>query len=160
MRLQILAACCLANGYGSLPAANAADRHVGDDAEFAAALNSAEPGDRILLAPGIYRGGISHRGLDGVTISSQQPGNRAVIDAGGVGQALHLSSATNVVIENLILRNYFNNGVNIDDGGDWPAGKSSHITLRNLEITNETAPPGNRDGVKLSGVDHFVIDRL
>jgi hypothetical protein len=150
-----LAALLTGAGSGSL---EAADRLVASNSQLQTALQAAVPGDRILLAPGIYAGGLYRAGLEGVTLTSQDPAQPAVLDAGGTGEVLHLSSARDVVIEDLIFRNYLDNGINIDDGGNWPAGKSANITLGRLTVSNATAPTGNRDAIKLSGVEGFVID--
>jgi hypothetical protein len=54
-------------------AAEAVDIPVGTDGELVAALGSAAPGDRILLAPGVYGGGLYSEGLRGVTLTSENP---------------------------------------------------------------------------------------
>jgi hypothetical protein len=134
--------------------ASAADRVVSTNAEFSAALAAAAPGDTILLRPGVYRGGHSRDNLRQVTIRSLDPRNLAVIDGGAT--AIHLSDAQYVTIQDLELRNQTGNGLNIDDGGSF-ATPSSQITLRNLTV-RDIASPGNRDGIKLSGVTGFVIE--
>jgi len=139
-------------------AVGAATHVVSTDAELSAALSSAVPGDRVALEPGIYSGGRYLIGLNGIVLTSTDPDDPAILDAGGSGEVLHLSSASNVTIEHLEFRNYSANGINIDDGGNWPAGRSRGITLRRIVVTNAVAPSGNRDGIKLSGVDEFLID--
>lgn len=134
----------------------AADRVVATTSEFAAALASATSGDQILLLPGTYGGGHFRAGLNQVVIRSADPSNRAVIDGGGT--AIQLSDAQQVTIADLILRNQSNNGLNIDDGGTYDT-PSHHITLRNLRV-EDIAAPGNRDGIKLSGVDDFLVEKV
>ncbi|MCA9260239.1 MAG: right-handed parallel beta-helix repeat-containing protein, partial [Planctomycetales bacterium] len=146
---------------GAVPkSAWALDRDVATFSELNAALDVAQSGDRILLAPGVYQGRIFRTGLQGVSLMSQDPSQPAILDAGGNSEVMHLTSAVDVLLENLVLRNYRDNGLNIDDGGQWPAGKSSGITLRGLQVLNDTPPSGNRDAIKLSGVDNFLIDRV
>ena len=48
------------------------------------------------------------------------------------------------------------NGVNIDDGGSYDS-PAHHILLRGLAI-RDIGPDGNRDGLKLSGVDDFHVE--
>ncbi|MBT8446163.1 MAG: right-handed parallel beta-helix repeat-containing protein, partial [Gammaproteobacteria bacterium] len=81
-------------------------------------------------------------------------------DAGGSGEVLHLSSVSDITIEHLVFQNYAANGINIDDSGNWPAGASTNITLRDIVVRNDIAPGSNNDGIKLSGVDGFHIDRV
>jgi hypothetical protein len=128
-------------------------------------LVNARPGDRILVAPGEYSGGLTARNLRGerqrpiviAAADSQAP----PIFAGG-GAAFHLSSPVYVELRDLVIKGASGNGLNIDDGGstDSPA---RGIILSGLRIS-DTGPRGNRDGIKLSGVNQFsvidcVIDR-
>ncbi len=147
-------------GLGSVTGSRAADWPVATRAGLLGALSSAVPGDRILLAPGDQYGRLFLTGLTGITITSQDPSDWAVLDAQGAGEVVHLTSARQVTLEKLVLRNFSDNGINIDDGGNWPEGKSEQITLRDLEIGNTTIPVGNHDGIKLSGVDQVLIDRV
>lgn len=137
----------------------AADINVSNDAELSTALNNAVSGDRILLAAGQYNR-FSRTGLSGITLRSADPKNLAVISAGGNGEVMHLSSVTNITIEHLIFEEFSTNGINIDDSGNWPTGKSSGIILRDITVRNANAVSGNRDAIKISGVDNFLIDRV
>ena len=132
---------------------------VTNDAQFSAALDTATSGDRILLAPGTY-GRFTRSGLSGITIRSQDANNPAVFNAAGQNEAMHLSSVTNVTVEHLIFENYTANGINIDDSGNWPGGKSNGVVLRDIIVRNSTAVSGNRDGIKISGVDNFHLNRV
>lgn len=146
----------IATGIASL---GAADILVTNDTQLSSALDSASSGDRILLAPGQYNR-FTRSGLSGITIRSQDPNNLAVIDAGGANEVVHLSSVNDITVEHLIMQNYSANGINIDDSGNWPLGKSSGIVIRDVVVRNTVAVAGNRDGIKLSGVDNFHIDRV
>ncbi len=121
-----------------------------------AAIIAANPGDQVLLTPGTHSGGVFASGVNGVTIKSQDPANPAIIQGGT--NAIQLSDPVNVTIQDLIIQNTVINGLNIDDGGtfDTPA---QNITLRNLVLRN-IGSNGNHDGIKLSGVDNFLIDRV
>jgi hypothetical protein len=134
--------------------ADALDRIVSTTSQFSAALAAAAPGDRILLQPGVYAGGHFRANLRQVTIRGADPANRAVIDGGA--NAIQLSDAQQVTIEHLEFRNQSGNGLNIDDGGP-DATPSTDITLRNI-VVRDIVTPGNHDGIKLSGVDRFLIE--
>ena len=132
----------------------AVERVVATTSEFSAALAAAEPDDEIVLQPGTYVGGHFRANLRQVTIRSLDPANPATIDGGN--NAIQLSDAQHVTIENLVFRNQTGNGLNIDDGGSFDT-PSTDITLRNITV-RDIVTAGNHDGIKLSGVDHFFID--
>ena len=96
------------------------------------------------------------KNLQQVTIRSVDPNNPAIIDGGT--NAIQLSDATQVTISDLEFRNQTANGLNIDDGGSFDT-PSTGITLRNITV-RDIANPGNRDGIKLSGVTGFLIENV
>ena len=63
-----------------------------------------------------------------------------------------------MTIADLVFRNQIDNGLNLDDGGsfDTPA---TNITLRNLTV-RDIVSAGNHDGIKLSGVNDFLIENV
>ncbi|HUS48008.1 MAG TPA: right-handed parallel beta-helix repeat-containing protein [Phycisphaerae bacterium] len=130
---------------------------VSDDNSLRQALNNANPGDEILLSPGTYAGGLYVVGLTGVTMRSLDAGAPAVIDAGGGNECMHLVDPVGVTVKDLIFQNANDNGINIDDGGTY-ATPADGVVLRNVTVLN-TNPDGNHDGIKLSGVDNFHVDR-
>lgn len=137
--------------------ARAAD--VRDTPSLTAALRSAKPGDVIKVAPGTYAGGISVSGIKGtekapVKLTAADPKHPPVIDGGASG--LHLSGCSYVEISHLRFTGAKANGLNIDDGKQ--PGGSKGIALRDLTITG-SGPEGNRDGIKLSGLDNFTVER-
>ena len=136
--------------------AGALDRTVSTTDQFRDALSAAEPGDRILLRPGVYRGGHYRSGLTDVSIVAADPRDPPVLRGGA--NAIQLSDAHRVTIEHLILEQQTGNGINIDDGGSFDS-PSTQITLRNL-VVRDIVEAGNRDGIKLSGVTGFVIDQV
>ena len=146
----LLIACLLAALAGP---STAGDHVVSDRGALQKALKEARPGDRIVLQPGTYRGGLRAVGLTGVTITSTSPGLKAVISGGT--NALQLSSPRDVTIESIECVGQGGNGLNIDDGGsrDTPA---RNVTIRNVTVRNVAS--GNRDGIKLSGVTGFLVD--
>ena len=79
---------------------------------------------------------------------------RPPVFAGG-SQAFHLIDCAHVTLRDVTVRGCSGNGINVDDGGtyDTPA---HHIVIENVTI-EDTGPRGNHDGLKLSGVDDFVV---
>jgi hypothetical protein len=127
--------------------------------ELARALRAARPGTTISLAPGSYAGGFSQAGLQGtkeqpIVVVGADPADPPVIEGGGSG--LHLSSPAHLALRDLILSGATGNGLNIDDGGsaDTPAHS---LVLKNL-VVRDVGPAGNRDGIKLSGLEDFRIE--
>jgi hypothetical protein len=127
--------------------------------QLVAALNQAKPGTTILIEAGTYRGGLSRGNLQGtadrpIVIAAADPEHPPVIEGGG--SCLHLSDPAHVELRQLILTGADANGLNIDDGGsrETPA---HHVTLTGL-IVKDVGPRGNRDGIKLSGLDDFRIE--
>lgn len=134
----------------------AVDRIAGTTGALQTALNAAQPGDNIILLPTVFDGGHFRSGLTDVTIRSQDPSNPAIIRGGTNG--IQLSDAINVTLQDLVFEQQTGNGINIDDGGSF-ATPSTGITLRNLTVRDMNAG-GNNDGIKISGVTGFVIDRV
>jgi hypothetical protein len=133
---------------------------VRTEAEFRRAVAEAKPGSRILLAPGEYRGGFYFPGVRGkpnrpIIIAGADANNRPVIQGGGNG--IHFSKPAWLELHDMVFVGARGNGLNIDDGGvfDSPA---HNIVLRGLTIS-DVGPEGNRDGIKISGVVDFRIER-
>ena len=140
----------------SAPQSLAVDRIVSNTSQFSTALAAATAGDQIILQPGVYGGGHYRANLQQVTIRSANPANPAIIDGGSNG--IQLSDSAGVTISDLVFRNQVDNGLNIDDGGtfDTPA---TNLTLRNITV-RDIVTAGNNDGIKLSGVDDFLIENV
>ncbi len=131
---------------------------VSTQSELENALKELAPGITLQIAPGRYRGGIYLKQLRG------KPEAPVIIEASDsnrppefIGQAtgIHLSSCSHLELRHLIIREASGNGINIDDGGD-PQNPPSGIVLVGLTI-QDVGPEGNRDGIKLSGIDRFEI---
>lgn len=123
------------------------------------ALARAEAGTTVLLESGTYRGGISQENLRGtrelpIIIAAADPAQPPVIEGGGGG--LQLSDPAFVELRHLVFSGASGNGLNIDDGGS-KATPAHHIRLVGL-VVRDVGPKGNRDGIKLSGVDAFLIE--
>jgi len=131
---------------------------VADRDALLAAMRSATPGTTILVAPGTYDGGMYVEGLQGaegspIVIAAADPDDPPVIFGGGA--AIQLSDPAWVELRDLVLTGATGNGLNIDDGGSYDT-PAHHVTLRRLTV-REVGPEGNRDGIKLSGLDDFLI---
>lgn len=127
--------------------------------ELLRAARTARPGTTILLEPGTYRGGLTLNNLRGtaqqpILIAAANPDERPVIEGGN--SCLHLTNPVHVELQNLVLTGARANGLNIDDGGsfDTPA---HHVKLVGLAV-KDIGSDRNHDGIKLSGVDDFLIE--
>jgi hypothetical protein len=132
---------------------------VGNREELVRALRTAEAGTTIRLAPGRYQGGLASSKLSGtkerpIVLAGEDPANPPVIEGGGSG--LHLSSPSHVELRDLVIRAASGNGLNIDDSGS-PDTPAHDLVLRNI-VVSEVGPRGNRDGIKLSGVNDFRVE--
>ena len=115
-------------------------------------LRAAKPGARIVLAPGEYEGfHVSDvRGLRGQPIVVVAKG---VVVKGGV----HMSDVAHLEIEGLVIEGAPANGLNIDDAGTFDT-PSHHVVLRDVTV-RDCGRRGNEDGIKLSGVEDFRLER-
>jgi hypothetical protein len=132
---------------------------VSNAAGLRLAVNAAQPGTRILLAPGTYPGGFFFANLQGqsnlpIVIAAADPEHPPVIQGGANG--MQLSDPAWVELHNLTFTGATGNGLNIDDGGSFVT-PARHLLLRQLRVT-EVGPQGNRDGIKLSGVTDFRVE--
>lgn len=126
---------------------------------LAKALRQAKPGTKIVLAAGTYQGGLSSAAARGtkekpIVIAGADAKDPPVIKGGDSG--FHFSSPEFLEIRDLVITGCNGNGLNIDDSGD-SARPAREITLRNV-VVRDVGPNGNRDGMKLSGVNAFRIE--
>ncbi len=130
---------------------------VRDDADLGRALTQARPGTIIRIAPGEYWGGHAAK-LRGskkkpIIVEAADAKKPPVIKGGNGG--LHLVSSEYVTLRDLVIEGASGNGLNIDDGGSIE--KPAHdIRLERITV-RDIGPRGNRDGIKLSGVDRFAV---
>lgn len=150
----VVSACML------LPVCSSAPVVVADSAALRQALSAAKPGSVILIKPGTYSGGNSFTDLKGtlsdpITIAGEDPANPPIFRGGNM--SWHLRDPAHVVLRDLVIEKTRDGGINIDDAGSFET-PATGITLERITV-REVGPEGNRDGIKLSGVDHFkVID--
>jgi hypothetical protein len=131
---------------------------VEGDAALRAALGKAQPGMRIRIQPGRYQAGVYAANLRGtpeapIVVEGADPQNPPVFEGGGEGW--HLGDCQYLTLRNLAVGRQSSNGINVDDGGtfDTPA---HHVVLEGLRVY-DVGPKGNHDGIKLSGLDDFVV---
>jgi hypothetical protein len=133
---------------------------VSNDASLRAALHKAEPGTIIRIAPGQYQPGIYVAQLkrsrqQPIVIEGVDEARRPCFEGGKA--AWHLSDCAYVVFRNIAVRGQSGNGINIDDGGTHES-PTHDIVLDNIRVS-DIGPKGNLDGIKLSGVNDFVVRR-
>lgn len=130
-------------------------------AGLARAAADAQPGTRIVIHEGVYTETAFIENLQGTEeapiLITSAPGEAAPIFDMEFqrGEAIHLTDARYVIVENLLLRRALSNGINVDDGGSFDT-PSKHLVLRNLTV-ERIGQGGNNDGIKLSGVDAFLV---
>jgi hypothetical protein len=139
---------------------------VNGPAELRAAVASARPGTRLLLAGGNYGAGFQFRNLRGeekrpIIIAAADPQNPPVFRDGNTG--LHLPNPAYVELHHLAFTKLAHNGLNIDDGNSTTNASARGIVLHDLRVS-DIGSDGNHDGIKLSGlwdfrVEHCVIER-
>jgi hypothetical protein len=123
------------------------------------AIDQAQPGTTILIAPGTYQGGLHFNGLHGeagkpIILAGADKESPPVFQ--GRNSCFHLTDPAFVELHNLVLTDATGNGLNIDDGGSYDT-PAHHVTLHGL-VVRDVGPKGNRDGFKLSGLDSFRVE--
>ena len=132
---------------------------VSNPAQLRKAVGEAKPGTIIRIAPGTYPGGVSASGLQGtaeapIVIRAADPAHPPVFQGGG--SAFQLSDVAHLEIHDLVIEKATGNGLNIDDAGTIET-PTHHVLLRGL-VVRDIGPRGNHDGIKLSGVDDFLVE--
>jgi len=144
---------------GTFGSVLAGDITVQNSTELLGILRNPRDITSILLVPGEYSGGIYIHNISGragnpITIRGTDPNNPPIFSGGG-SQAIHMADCSHITLAHIKVRGYSANGINIDDGGSFET-PSHHIVLNNITIL-DTGPTGNRDALKMSGVDEFVV---
>jgi len=129
------------------------------DAEgLRAALARARPGTTVTLAPGRYGHGISVGNVSGtkdarIVIAGADDRDPPVFEGGN--EAIHLADCNFLTLRNLKVYGCAGNGINCDDGSTFDT-PSKGMVFENLVIEG-IGPTGNKDGLKLSGLDDFTV---
>lgn len=131
---------------------------VKDAKELQNELIEVKPGATIKLAPGHYGNGFRFEGLSGtesmpITIMGEDEENPPVFEGGSY--AIHFVGCSYITLRHIRVTGCKGNGINADDGGQFDS-PSKGMVFENLEIEN-IGPKGNRDALKLSGLDQFKI---
>ncbi len=160
LRTACLAAALLLGVFPVVHSIRAAEVMVNNRTDLHRALQSATPGTIIRVAPGKYQGGLSASKLEGlasqpIIITGADPEKPPLFEGGSSG--IQLSGCSHVELRDLHFTGATGNGINIDDGGDR-SEPSRGIVLKRLLVSN-VGPEGNRDGIKLSGLDGFTVDQ-
>jgi hypothetical protein len=115
-------------------------------------IAKAKPGTRVVLEAGKYDGfRLSDvRGLRGKPIVVVAKG---AVFTGGI----QLSDVAYLEIEGLVIEGAPGNGLNIDDAGTFDT-PTHHVVLRDVTV-RDCGRRGNEDGIKLSGVEDFLLER-
>jgi hypothetical protein len=152
----VLRGLALLLAFAPAPAAARGDVSVATTDELRRALAAAGPGTRVLVAPGDYEGfyAAEVRGAEGrpVVLAAADPAHPPVFRGG-----VQLCDFSHVEVSGLRIEGAPANGLNVDDGGtfDTPA---HHVVLRDLAVIG-CGRRGNEDGIKLSGLDDFRLER-
>jgi hypothetical protein len=115
-------------------------------------LLAAKPGARIVIAPGEY-GGFHVAGVRGLRGQPIVVVAKGAVFKGGI----QLSDVEYLEIEGLVIEGAPGNGLNIDDGGTFET-PTHHVVLRDVTV-RDCGRRGNEDGIKLSGVNDFLLER-
>ncbi|MHC4716695.1 MAG: right-handed parallel beta-helix repeat-containing protein [Planctomycetota bacterium] len=128
-------------------AAQAVDRYA-NPGNFHNQFAAAQPGDRVILAPGTYgRYWLPNKhGAPGnlIQVIAQDPMNRPVFDAGGNSEGLQIASCSYILFDGLIVRGATVEGIHLQSAGG-PA--SNHIIMKNVTVTMPSTS-GNTDNWK------------
>lgn len=131
------------------------------------------PGDTIWLLPGVYgyQGYVEQfQGARNnyITIMGDST-NRPILDAGNAGACFTITSGYPhdqntdscwLRFEHIVFRNATTMHVNLDDGGQYGRLVPMHnIIFYNCKFENETYNTNQYSGIKMAGVDTFLIDR-
>ncbi len=126
------------------------------------ALSAATPGAAVVLHAGTHAGDAYAEGLAGtadapIWIGGAAGDARPIIE-GGV-TAMHLSGARYVIVHDLEITGTEQDGINIDDGGDYANEDAArYVVVRDVAI-HDVGAGGNEDCLKLSGVNDFWVLR-
>ncbi len=121
-------------------------------------LQRAQPGDVILLAPGNYGNGIWIEKIYGtkknpILITGTDIRNPPVFAGGKT--AILLSNCNYIILRNMRISGSSANGINASDGGSFES-PSKGLVFNNITF-EDIGPTGNRDALKLSGLNDFVV---
>lgn len=140
------------------PGCFAAEITVDNAAALRAAVSRAAPGTTILIARGTYAGGMQFRGVSGtsearIVVKGADPEDPPVFQGGS--QAMQFSDCNYLTLADFVVDGCTQNGLNCDDGGSFETPMHGLI-IENVTV-RRIGPKGNHDGLKMSGVDRFIV---
>lgn len=151
-----LATSSLGGVQSPAPAAAPDAARVATTEELRHALASARPGTRIRVAPGEYEGFFvaEVHGASGrpIVVEPLDPAHPPLVKGG-----VQLSDVSELEFAGFVIRGAPANGLNIDDGGSFET-PSHHVLVRDVRV-EDCGRRGNEDGIKLSGLDDFRLER-
>lgn len=137
-------------------AAPAAEVNVSTTAELRAALGAAAGGTRIVVSSGDYDSIHAQdvRGTEGapIVVVGADPAHPPCLRGG-----MHISSAAWIELAHLSIVGASGNGLNLDDAGKLDS-PTHHVLIQDVTV-RDVGGRGNDDGIKLSGVREFRIER-
>lgn len=122
-------------------------------AEMRQALKNVRPNTTLRFGPGEYPGGLAVRGIEGLIVEALDEKAKPVFRGGRTGW--QFSQCADLTVRNLVITGQSMNGLNIDDGGQRESPVRG-VKIEGVEV-RDIGPKGNFDGIKLSGLDEFVI---
>lgn len=129
---------------------------VSNGDELRRALAAARPGTRVLVAPGEYEGFFVSdlHGASGqpIVVEALDPAHPPRVNGG-----VQLSEVSELEFGGFVIRGAPANGLNIDDGGSFET-PAHHVLVRDVRV-EDCGRRGNEDGIKLSGLDDFRLER-
>ena len=132
----------------------------GDYPTLEAAESSITAGDTLILLSGVFNDGSQfledlHGTVDSPIVLIADSIHGAIFEGGA--EAIHLINCSWLEIHGLVIQSQTSNGINIDDGGDYNT-PTHHIKIKNCLFRN-ISESGNKDLLKLSGLDSFMIEQ-
>ncbi len=126
--------------------------------QLRAALDQAQPGTTIALAPGRYTPDIYVENIRGtkdkpIVIAAADERNPPVFVGGSV--AFHFVACNYVTVRGIKVSRCTGNGINADDAGNLKE-PSLGMIFENIVI-EDIGPKGTFNGLKLSGLDKFAV---
>ena len=131
--------------------APAKDSVVTDSASLNAAWSRAKPGERILMASGVYTGSVALSGGGGtldrpIVVAAQDPLNPPVFDLGE--KSIITFKASNFVLDGIVLKSTAVNAIQVVFG--------HHVVLKNFKSVDSGVGAGN-SAVKFTGCNNFLM---
>lgn len=130
----------------------------GDFRTLSEANGTISAGDSVMVLNGVYQDGSQFlydlKGNPSNPILIYAQTTSGVIFRGGT-ESIHLVNAEHVILEGFIIEGQTGNGINIDDGGDYDT-PTKFVEVRQCTF-RDIGASGNRDFLKLSGLDSFHI---